>query len=466
MYSRLITVFTLCVSAFLLIAIALINGYPFVYWDTGAYILSGMEGRVPFDRPIMYGLFVRHVSLKASLWLVIFTQGLILSYVIYVFIRCFINTTKPLLALIGGIMVLIYSTGVGIHVSHIMPDIFTAVAVICLIVLLVSKQVNKIDKTVLSVLFIFSILVHLSNLLVLIVILLSLLLLRFIFRGKTWFVLKRKNIFYVSSLFVTSVVLFFTINFIYTKQFFISKAGHVFVMARMTHNGILKAYLDDKCAQRSYKLCAYKDSLVWDFMWDQKSPLYKTYNLPNAYDNWAANKTEYMDIIWGTLTERKYLLMHLQNIVETTFLLVATVDNEVAFNAPTVGAVKDFFERDERQYLSALQWQKKIDFMLLNIRQRAILLLSVLFLCALFFVPNLQDVIKKKNLLPVVALVIIALFANAFICGNLSSTAGRFQARVVWLLPMLVLLLLTDRDVRIAFIAWAKKLLGVENVSR
>ena len=41
---------------------ALINGFPFVYSDTGTYIKSAFEGYIPFDRPYWYGAFIRATS--------------------------------------------------------------------------------------------------------------------------------------------------------------------------------------------------------------------------------------------------------------------------------------------------------------------------------------------------------------------------------------------------------------------
>ena len=60
------------------------NGFPIVYSDTSTYLASGFELETPFDRPITYGLFLRIASLNGlSMWLVIFFQALILSYLIF-----------------------------------------------------------------------------------------------------------------------------------------------------------------------------------------------------------------------------------------------------------------------------------------------------------------------------------------------------------------------------------------------
>ena len=63
------------------------NTFPYVYSDCGTYIGSGFSLKVPYDRPIFYGLFVRHVSLLTSLWLVILVQGLILSLILFYYFK-------------------------------------------------------------------------------------------------------------------------------------------------------------------------------------------------------------------------------------------------------------------------------------------------------------------------------------------------------------------------------------------
>jgi hypothetical protein len=43
----------------LLLVPALVNGFPFVYSDTGTYLRSVFAGFVPPDRPYWYGPFLR-----------------------------------------------------------------------------------------------------------------------------------------------------------------------------------------------------------------------------------------------------------------------------------------------------------------------------------------------------------------------------------------------------------------------
>ncbi len=80
---KYLTVYLIIFGALLLCFRAFQNHYPLLYSDTGTYIRSGFLGTVPLDRPIIYGLFLRHISLSVTPWLVIFTQGLLISILMY-----------------------------------------------------------------------------------------------------------------------------------------------------------------------------------------------------------------------------------------------------------------------------------------------------------------------------------------------------------------------------------------------
>lgn len=109
-YKSLIFVF---LSALFLLTDAFYNGFPIVYSDTSTYIVSGFELETPFDRPITYGLFIRLFSFNGlSLWLVIFFQAFILSYLIFLLIKRLTNEKSFLKYGLVTIIFLSFFTGV------------------------------------------------------------------------------------------------------------------------------------------------------------------------------------------------------------------------------------------------------------------------------------------------------------------------------------------------------------------
>src|SRR5690606_34892748 len=117
------------------------NGYPLVTSDTGTYLNSGFNLTVPDDRPITYGLFIRFVSMGFSLWLPIFLQNALVSFVIVEFIR-FSGAEIKKHFYIPIFLFLSYLSGISWFSSQIMPDIFSAVSILVLPVLLFSRSVS------------------------------------------------------------------------------------------------------------------------------------------------------------------------------------------------------------------------------------------------------------------------------------------------------------------------------------
>ena len=77
------------IATLLLLTAALFNGYPLVFSDSGTYVFSGWEMKVPVDRPIIYGIFLRVVSAGFSLWLPVMVQCFVLAWLLRLFWRTF-----------------------------------------------------------------------------------------------------------------------------------------------------------------------------------------------------------------------------------------------------------------------------------------------------------------------------------------------------------------------------------------
>src|SRR5579871_2702640 len=71
-------------SAGLLLSVAIYNGFPTLYPDTGSYLFTGAFGRAlfPFRSP-GYGSFAMLTSLDRSLWFTAIAQALIVVFVLY-----------------------------------------------------------------------------------------------------------------------------------------------------------------------------------------------------------------------------------------------------------------------------------------------------------------------------------------------------------------------------------------------
>ena len=117
---------------------AFVNGFPIIFYDTGAYVLQGFESIFIAERSPVYSLFLRYAGGPQSLWYVALAQSVIVAFVIVEFARA----VRPLMSLwvlllIG--LVLTLATGLPWYAAQIEPDCFVAVAPIAIYLLAFHK---------------------------------------------------------------------------------------------------------------------------------------------------------------------------------------------------------------------------------------------------------------------------------------------------------------------------------------
>jgi hypothetical protein len=154
----LILVFALCT-----LWPALYNGYPLVYSDSGTYISSGFELKVPDDRPIMYGLIIRLFSLNISLWYVIIAQAIGSAVLIYTLIKVYVKSDKLTYIVFSiSAFILMPFSGLPWYCSAILSDIYAAWSLL-LLLLLLTQPYTIYKQLLLGLLLIVCNLTHFSN---------------------------------------------------------------------------------------------------------------------------------------------------------------------------------------------------------------------------------------------------------------------------------------------------------------
>jgi len=241
----------LCACSLLFLYPAFLNGYPLVTSDTGTYISSGIYLEVPADRPIMYGIFLRHSSLKESLWLSVFAQGLILSWILSQVIKQFLPRYSGRVHRLVIFLLLALFTPVSWFCSQLMADFFTPIAILSLGLIFFSPGQDNFQKVLTIIIFYVSTLTHNSHLLDVtlsfIVFAIISFILPLLFRSKKSEVPVRK--FWLSFVLVFSCwFLSPTINYLCDGKFRLSGSAHVFLVARMAENGMLQDYLKKECS--------------------------------------------------------------------------------------------------------------------------------------------------------------------------------------------------------------------------
>ena len=402
------------------------TNFPFLYPDSAAYLASGIDQNVPYDRPIFYGLFLRHTHMLDNLYFPMIAQCLIISYVLYLLFYYFSSAKQKDLHYLLTMCVLACFTGYSFFACFLMPDIFSSVLVVSIGILLFAK-VSKLHFYILSGLAIFATLVHNAHGLILLIILGVI--------GFLWMVNYRdsrqaysgyfKKIF---SIYGIALVLAIFTNFAYTKQLFVSRSGSVFFLSRMNEMGILKSYLQEKCNDQN-GLCAYKDSLVADFIWDSNSPFNKLGGFKQSHI--------FAPIALDIVKSPKYLFKIAVASTYSTLCQFGSFDIEPQ-QVWKLPYIKEQFKA--HQFNLDISFQNRgnrLDFTDLNEHQWILVLFSIVLLFSLA-----SRKITIAGDLRWIYLLFAFLMLNAFVSATFSTVLARYQGRLIYLLVLLVLLYL------------------------
>ncbi|THU41219.1 hypothetical protein FAM09_03650 [Niastella caeni] len=140
------------------------NKFPLLTNDTGVYIDSGFSRNVPFDRPVLYGLFIAHTSWGNSLWLVIFSQALILSLVLFYCFRYFSSSINGTLFFLPCLFFIAFFMSASVTASTVSAAVFSNIASLCMMLLLFAKNVSKRDLAIITIVFVLSLGMDIMNL--------------------------------------------------------------------------------------------------------------------------------------------------------------------------------------------------------------------------------------------------------------------------------------------------------------
>lgn len=225
------------------------NAFPLVTSDSGTYIGSGLKGWVPIDRPLFYGLFVGFLSFKQSLWYPIIAQNLILAYLLVQVYRYFLKTVKNGMVYFFVTLFICSLTGIAWYSAQLMPDIFVGIGFFCMVLLLV-KPIKKTELIILTIIYIISLITHNSHMLIFCMLTLVILVVVMMNIFSIRNVIPIKNVYYILIISIGSWIINPTINFIYEGKFKHSGSPYAFLVAKYAENGILTAYLKEKCVPK------------------------------------------------------------------------------------------------------------------------------------------------------------------------------------------------------------------------
>ncbi len=432
-------------GAFILCIPSIYNGYPLVYSDTCTYIDTGFKSVTPLDRPLTYGLFVRHSSLAFSLWFTIVAQSLLVASMVYMFMETFFQARKLAMIYVFSIMCLTFFTGIGWYSCQVMPDTFAPVLALSVVFLALNKKMHLAKLIAVSIIMVFSAATHFSHL-----VLSAAFSALFLGTGLLFYIRKKnvvipfKRIFLITGLCITAWFYVLILHYTHEGGFRLSRGKHVFLMSHFIESGTMQEFLKENCGKpelKDCKMCLYKDSLEKNsgaFLWVWTSSLYKM-------GGWEKTEDEFNYLINTMNSDPKYLVKNVAGSVRFGFSQL--INNNVGegmipypINTPPYLAIDKYFNDEMNPYLTARQMQGAPLFAVmetLNDRQNLLLFACVL-ICLLYYVFYRQ---RSSDIYYYGILIILFILLNAFLTAGMNVPVGRLQARIVWLLPMFVIVL-------------------------
>lgn len=419
------------VGAIVLLIPAFNNRFPFLYADTATYIMGGFKGAVSDYRPITYGIFIRHASLMESLWLVVFLQALIVSWLIHLFLRVFSKDSPGFMPL-AWIALLTFTTHIGTSVGMLMPDFLTSALILATGTLLYGETLRRREVWFLGVIVWFGLSSHYSHHFIELLTLLGITV--FWLWGHFW---KKQRFQWrrLATVYGLLTLAYFTIptlHYVHGGGFIRDKAAHVFLVGRLNQMGLLKPFLDEHCGKTGdWNLCIYKDSLPDNFLWSPQSPVYRT-------GGWAANQTEYNRFLNAFFHSPPYVKKFCIKTFETAILQFFNYEGDIIFKEregnPPFDAIREVLPDQIPAIRLSEQYQEIWSNKVLDVVQRFTVIAGFLFLLYFLWAPERWHLPVQKVRL--IGFLFLALGANALVCGGGSMVDMRFQARVIWLVPL------------------------------
>ncbi len=433
-WHKLETLSTLIVASLLLSGVAVYNGYPLVYPDTGGYI--GLNGN--FLRSFFYNLFLAPALWAHTLWLVVVLQSLIVAHLLRLVLRVVFGLTLPL-ALLEVTIPLCLLSNLPWFTGFIMPDIFTCVLILALFLLVFClQQLDSCEKIYLIVLVIMAVMVHLSHIPLALGLLSVGWLLKMTMRKSSF--LPFPALCRATIAVAVAIVLLVVNGYLTYGTLTISPGSYAFPLARLVADGSAIRYLQTHCPEENYALCAYLDKLPADqdvFLWSDDSPFRKV--------GWISGyRQEGKKIVVETVLHYPFQIGKLTmwntlrqlHMISNRYGICSYLDKPY----PT-DAIKAYFPGDFDAYAHSRQSQNTLGLSGFNRLHRLVIMLCLPLAAAVLFY-----YLKRRRFLPVLLLASLtgAYGLNAFISAALSGPHNRYGSRLIWLLPFFCLASVID----------------------
>jgi hypothetical protein len=422
------------IGAALLTWIAVVNGYPMLFADSGGYLRVGTEFHYLLDRPVTYGLLIAPLARAFGLWAIVILQAVFASWLVG---EVLVAVTKRRSAVML-VMVLAALAGVSSmpwFVGQIMPDLFTPLMALTLYLLVFAPGTGWRIWTM-ATLLTGQISLHLSHIPIaagLIIVSGIVLLWRYGWRSAV------RGVAPAFIALLVAVTGLCAVNLAVAGSFRPSMESNQFLIARTFDGRIGQPVLDRLCRAERWMLCEARGFVKdprralpgQDYLWASDSPRggLQARNAEAFHAEAGAFARRVLrEDPNGTL--RMALLGWRDQLIHAR-----AADGMIAYQ-PQMQVVQQIYRHfpDDRPRFDASRQHRNTLQQLAVVPDRILGLLVVVMTSFI-----LWSAIRggNFNMIALVIVILATIVGNAAVCGILSGPSDRYQSRVLWLLVLL-----------------------------
>ncbi len=434
------SVLAILLGAALLVWPAALNGYPLVFIDSVSYLGQTLFPEWPWDKTPAYGAFLHLFHRGWSLWPPIVAQGLILSHLLWLAQRGARGDVTPLSHLLVC-ATLAAVTSAPWFAATLMPDIFAGIGPLCLLLLgFARERLDRPEAIWLALLGALAIATHLSHLPTAIALVLLVAL-----AGQGVRATLRTALPLVLA--VAGIV---GANAWTTGRPVLSPNGAIFLLARLQADGPAAATIRAHCPRAGWHLCAFADRLPMNsdtFLWDPQSPINRTATgqaIPMGGMRAAPEAQAILEATFREQPKEVALAMLHNTLIQMTRFTVGDTLQATHLAASARRAVERLPPSELEAFDDAAQMRSELPGLAMPwlLPQTGAVVLSL----PLALVALLRALLRRDRAAAgLIAGLLLAVAVNAFATGALSAPIDRYQARIVWLIPLAAMLGLAPR---------------------
>jgi hypothetical protein len=428
-------------GALLLVWPAFLNGYPLLFSDTGAFLHQTAPPPsgplVIWDKPHVYGPVMQVFHWRISLWGPLLAQGLAMSHLLWLAQRGLRGAASPGLHLLACAAAALLTTA-PFTIALLMPDVFAPIVLLAML-LLGFSPLSRLEAAWLVLLAGVGTAAHLSHLPLALALLVFVLLVA----------RRAAPVLRAAAPLALAVLLLLGTNLWGHGRATLSPHGATFALARLQADGPAAAVIRERCPASGWYLCAFAGILPMDsdaFLWEPDSPVNRAPDGSARFLGGALLSEEARVIVAETLRS------HPLEVARTTAWnalrqLVLATAGDTLVDTHLAAAVRPriaeaFPVREMAAHDRALQPRGLLPAAAAPfLWPHAPVLLAGAALALLAWW-RLRGDARRIGL---VVGVLVGVSANALATGGLSKPHLRYEARILWLMPVIAGLALLPR---------------------